>query len=125
MVDGIQFQPLKNATDIYYTTKTGVTYKNGHITGFNCRHRLFPYKKGYTQPLVSAEEIEKQRNIDQRMRKYERDIRYYKERALMYKGVDNDIYVQARNKARRINERYIQFAKDNSRAYYPSRTQIL
>lgn len=124
-VDGIKFQPLSNATDIYYTTKSGKTYKNGHITGFNCRHRLFPYKKGYSQPMVSAKEIEKQRNIDQRMRKYERDVRYYKEQALMYKGIDNKKYVQAKAKAIEINKQYIAFAKENSRAYYPSRTKVL
>ena len=125
VVDGIQFQPLSNATDIYYTTKAGKTYKNGHITGYNCRHRLFPYKKGYSQPMVSAKEIEKQRQIDATMRKYERDIRYYKEKALMYKGIDYRIYVQAKSKARELNERYIQYAKENSRAYYPNRTKVL
>ena len=46
VVDGIEFQPLSNATDQYYTTKKGKTYKNGYLTGYNCRHYLMEYKKG-------------------------------------------------------------------------------
>lgn len=33
--DGRKFIPLETATDIYYTTKAGRTYKNG-LLGFNC-----------------------------------------------------------------------------------------
>lgn len=33
--DGREFIPLETATDIYYTTKAGKTYKNG-LLGFNC-----------------------------------------------------------------------------------------
>lgn len=35
-IDGISYQPLENATDIYQTTKSGKIYKNGCISGFNC-----------------------------------------------------------------------------------------
>lgn len=123
-VDGIQFQPLKNATDQFYTTKAGKVYKNGHITGFNCRHTLYAYEKGKTQPMVSARTIEKERAIDGRMREMERKIRKYKDTALMFKGQDKRISAEAWAKAKAENEKYIAFAKANHRAYYPNRTQL-
>lgn len=123
-VDGIQFQPLKNATDQFYTTKAGKVYKNGHITGFNCRHTLYAYEKGKTQPMVSARTIERERAIDRRMREMERKIRKYKDTALMFKGQDKRISAEAWAKAKAENEKYIAFAKANHRAYYPDRTQL-
>ena len=124
VVDGIQFQPLSNATDQYYTTKKGKVYKNGHITGYNCRHYLMEYKKGMRQISVSAKVVEKQRNIDHKMRYMERQIREWKDMALMHKGSSKELYAKARNKAIEYNKRYIQFAKSNGRAYYPSRTDV-
>ena len=124
IVDGIEFQPLSNATDQYYTTKKGKTYKNGHITGYNCRHYLMAYKKGLSQPEISADVIEKQRKIDQTMRSMERQIREWKDRALLYKGQDKEKYDEAKFKATAYNKRYIEFAKKNNRPYYPSRTDI-
>lgn len=124
VVDGIHFQPLSNATDQYHTTKKGKVYKNGHITGFNCRHYLTPYKKGYEQPMVSAKVVEKEREIDSKMRAMERLIRKWKETALIYKGVDKDKYVRAKAKATNYNQKYIAYAKANKRAYYPSRTDV-
>lgn len=123
-VDGIQFQPLSNATDQFYTTKRGKVYKNGHITGYNCRHTLFPYKKGYSQPMVSAKTIERERAIDQKMRYLERQIRLWKDTALMYKGQNQKNYEKARLRATKYNNVYIEFAKKNKRAFYPNRTEI-
>lgn len=124
VVDGIEFQPLSNATDQYYTTKKGKTYKNGHITGYNCRHYLMEYKKGMRQVSVSADVVEKQREIDHKMRYMERQIRQWKDMALMHKGVDRELYLKARQKAINYNKKYIEFAKSNNRAYYPSRTDV-
>lgn len=124
VVDGIEFQPLSNATDQYYTTKRGKTYKNGHITGYNCRHYLMEYKKGEKQVSVSADVVEKQREIDHKMRYMERQIRQWKDMALMHKGVDRELYLKARQKAIQYNKKYIEFAKSNKRAYYPSRTDV-
>lgn len=123
-VDGIQFQPLKNATDQFYTTKAGKVYKNGHITGFNCRHTLYAYEKGKTQPMVSAKTIAKERAIDQRMRAYERKIRKYKDTVLMFKGQNKRLSAEAWAKAKAENAKYIAFAKANHRAYYPDRTKL-
>lgn len=123
-VDGIQFQPLSNATDQFYTTKKGKVYKNGHITGYNCRHTLRPYKKGYSEPMVSAREVERQRAIDHKMRAYERKIRHYKDEALMMKGQDKRASAWAWNKAKATNAEYVAYARKNHRAFYPDRTKI-
>lgn len=124
IVDGIEFQPLSNATDQYYTTRQGKVYKNGHITGYNCRHYLIAYKKGYEPPMVSAKVVAKQREIDHKMRYMERQVRFWKDKALMYKNEDKELYLSAKNKANEYNNKYIEFAKRNKRAYYPSRTDI-
>lgn len=124
VVDGIEFQPLSNATDQYYTTKKGKTYKNGYLTGYNCRHYLMEYKKGMRQVSVSADVVKKQREIDHKMRYMERQIRQWKDMALMHKGVDRELYLKARQKAIKYNKKYIEFAKSHQRAYYPSRTDV-
>ena len=124
IVDGIEFQPLSNATDQYYTTRAGKVYKNGHITGYNCRHYLMEYKKGVEPQKVSAKVVEQQREIDHKMRYMERQVRIWKDKALMYKNQDKELYLSAKNKANEYNIKYIEFAKRNKRAYYPSRTDI-
>ena len=48
-VDGLSYQPLEIATDIYETTRTGKVWKNG-LLGFNCRHYLTPYKANTADP---------------------------------------------------------------------------
>lgn len=124
VVDGIQFQPLENAMNQYYTTKAGKTYRNGHITGYNCRHYLIEYKKGVHQTPVSAETVEKERKIDHTMRYMERQVREWRDRALMHKGGNKALYARAMYKAKMYNQRYIEYARRNNRAYYPSRTEV-
>ena len=123
-VDGKEFIPLETATDVYVTTKTGKVYKNG-LLGYNCRHRILPYEQDMQIPNVSAKEIEKQRNIDHELRHYERMVRKWKEERELNKDVDRKRYLQARQKAIDWNKRYIQFAKENNRAYYPDRVKII
>lgn len=124
VVDGIQFQPLANATDQFYTTRAGKVYKNGHITGYNCRHYLMEYKRGFRQVEVSAEVVERERNIDHRMRQMERVIRRWKDAELIYKGEDREAYLKAKAKVEKYYRQYIEFAKANKRAFYPSRTDV-
>lgn len=125
-VDGIQFIPLKVATDQYVTTKSGKTYKNGHLTGYNCRHYAIPYKKGYEPPMVTKDVVEKQRAIDQRMRELERLIRHWKEKQLMYKGTNfTKEYKFATLKVRYWKQVYIEFCRKNKRAIETSRLEII
>ena len=124
-IDGINFQPLSNATDIYETTKSGKVYKNGCISGFNCRHILKPYTKGNKPTEIPANVIDKQREVDRTQRYLERGVRAWKERALLFKGIDNKRYIYSKNKAKEWNERYIDYSRDNQVAYYPSRIDII
>jgi hypothetical protein len=121
--DGRKYVPLEKATDVYYTTKAGKTYKNG-LLGFNCRHYLVPYEDGFRFPRISKEEAKKEYKITQKQRSLEREVRYWRNEALMYKNTNREYYQIARNTAIDANKEYIAFSKDNSRAYYPSRTQI-
>lgn len=123
-VDGITFVPLENATDIFVTTKSGKVYKNG-LLGFNCRHYLTPYRKGAEIPSVNAEIIDKEREIDKKMRYLERNVRQWKEERDLNNGIDQKRYLQARKKAIEWNKKYIQFAQENERAYYPDRVKII
>lgn len=122
--DGRKYVPLEKATDVYYTTKAGKTYKNG-LLGFNCRHYLVAYKDGYKFPKVSAEEEREQYKITLKQRELERDVRYWRTEAIMNKGVYNEYYKIARNSAIEANKQYIAFSKAKNRAYYPSRTKII
>lgn len=122
--DGRKYVPLEEATDVYYTTKAGKTYKNG-LLGFNCRHYLVAYKDNYKFPKVSAEEEREQYKITLKQRQLERDVRYWRTQAIEIKGVDAKAYSFARQKAIDYNKKYIAFSKENNRAYYPSRTKII
>lgn len=124
VVDGIQFQPLSNATDQFYTTKRGKVYKNGHLTGYNCRHYAVAYKKGQELPMVSAKVVQRERLIDAKMRAYERKIRAFKEKSLIDRGVDERASQIAKAKWKFLYEEYIKFARANGRAYYPDRTEV-
>lgn len=122
--DGRSFVPLEKATDIYYTTKAGKTYKNG-LLGFNCRHRLLPYREGMVIPSITEEERKREDTITKKQRAMERLVIRYREEAAMNKGVDTIAYKKAKKNAVEAYERYKKFSKDNGRAYYPDRVKIL
>ena len=124
-IDGISYEPLENATDIYERTKSGKVYKNGCISGFNCIHILVPYKKGNKPIEIPRQVIDKQREISTKQRYFERGVREWKEKALLYKAIDKKLYDFARVKAKQWNERYMEYSKKNDVAYYPSRTDII
>ena len=122
--DGREYVPLEVATDVYYTTKKGKRYKNG-LLGFNCRHRLLPYKVGMLIPTVSEEERKREDAITKRQRELERTVIRWREEALMQKGVNAVEYKKARVNAINANKRYQEYSKTNGRAYYPDRVKIL
>lgn len=122
--DGRVYVPLEEATDVFYTTKAGKTYKNG-LLGFNCRHYLMPYKSGMVIPYVSKETQQKQQKINTKQRELERVVRGYREDALFYKNLNREKYLEARRNAIAANQAYIKFSHDNGRAYYPSRVELL
>lgn len=122
--DGRRFVPLETATDIFYTTKAGVSYKNG-LLGFNCRHFLVPYKSGYRFPKPNAAEERKQYAITVKQRELERTVRLWKTKAVTYKGTDEEAYKNAKRKAQEANAAYIAYSRKNNRAYDPSRTKLI
>lgn len=122
--DGKPYVPLEKATDVYYTTKAGKTYKNG-LLGFNCRHYIMPYRTNMVIPFVDKETQQKERAINTRQRELERRVREQREKALIFRKLNRERYLAARRKAIDTNREYIQFSKDNGRAYYPSRVKLL
>lgn len=122
--DGRSYQPLENATDIYYTTKSGKTYKNG-LLGFNCRHYLVEYENGLRFGKQTEAEERKEYAITERQREYERDIRRLKVKAVENKGVDERAYKEAIDGYKRLTNEYIEFSKAHGRAYYKSRIRII
>lgn len=125
IIDGIKYEPLSMATDVYEMTKTGKIYKNGCISGFNCRHTLQPYNNGNRPLKISAQVINKQREINNKQRYLERGIRLWKDRALLFKDIDKNQYLFSLKKAKEWNKRYIEYSKANKVPYYPSRVDIL
>lgn len=126
--DGRKFVPLEVATDqnnVYYTNpKTGTKYKGG-LLGYNCRHYLVPYKSGFRFPKPDVKEERKQYDITKKQRSYERNVIRWRTEAVQYKGINQDRYEFAKKKATEWNKAYIEFSRQNGRAYYPSRTKIL
>ena len=121
--DGRKYVPIEKATDIFYTTKAGRTYKNG-LLGFNCRHKLYPYKEGMVVPHVSKREQELERLITQRQRALERHVLEWRDKELAQKGNAVE-YKKAAKKARYWYDQYKSFSKSNGRAFYPDRVKIL
>lgn len=124
VIDGIGYQPLSNATDIYETTSKGITYKNGCLSGFNCRHKVKPYKTGNKPNYIPPKVIERQRIIEKRQRELERTVRKYESRALGWRKLDKQKYLHYKNLANKWKNDYIDFSKKNNVAYYPSRLDI-
>lgn len=122
--DGKYFQPLENATDIYYTTKAGRVYKNG-LLGFNCRHKLFEYQPGMVIPTVDGETQKREYGITKLQRQLERGVIEAREKALAYKGADIKKYRIWRNEAARRYNMYKAFSIEHKRAFYPDRVKIL
>lgn len=122
--DGKKITPLEEATDVYYTTKAGRTYKNG-LLGFNCRHKLYEYKPGMAVPTVSEEAQKREYTITRKQRAMEREVISAREMALCFKDTDISFYRKWRKIAVERYESYKQFSKDSGRAYYPDRVKIL
>lgn len=121
--DGHAYVPLETATDVYYTTKAGKTYKNG-LLGFNCRHKLYEYVPGMGIPKVSRAEQRKENKINTKQRAMEKTVREWRMREELNKGAGNTAeYLYAQKKASEAYARYRKFSQENGRAYYPDRVK--
>ena len=124
---GVSYQPLENAVNVSYTTRSGKTYMNG-LLGFNCRHRLIPYNDKQEPPKgFTREQTEKAVKLDEQQRKMEREIRKVKQRAFLLRGVQDVEKDAAGNlfaQARKMTEEYRAFCRKNNRVAMIFRTQV-
>lgn len=122
--DGHKYVPLETATDVYYTTKAGKTYKNG-LLGFNCRHKLYEYVPGMGIPKVSRAEQQKENKLNTKQRAMEKTVREWRMKAELNKDAGNTpAFFNAQKKASEAYARYRKFSLENGRAYYPDRVKI-
>ncbi len=124
VIDNIPYEPLSNATDIFDVTKAGKVYKNGCISGFNCRHKLEPYKHGSRPVQIPAKVIEKQREVNNTQRAYERQIRRLRSQAILFKDVSKTTARMAKIKAKAVYNDYKEYSREKSVAFYPSRVEV-
>lgn len=131
--DGKEYIPLEIATNAVFKG-----YRNGHILGYNCRHKLYPYKTGMTPNKVSEEEREREYGITGKQRLFEREIRKAKDLALTFeRGSQNTRqfskqqidfmnmkHLEYKNKATMLTREYNKFCEENNRVKYRSRLQV-
>lgn len=120
-IDGVSYQPLENATEIY--DKYG--YRNGCLSGFNCRHKLIAYKKGFRPQQIPESVMIRQRELEREQRRMERTVRLYESRALMSKAEkQTKAYKHYKGLAESWTKRYEDFSRKNQIPFYPSRLDI-
>lgn len=116
--DGRDYVPLEVATEAMFKG-----HRNG-LLGYNCRHKLVPYRKGIKAITVSKREQQREKQISDMQRALEREIRYSKDLAMSFKGLNQDKYDYYRNKTTVLTSEYVDFCKSNNRVVYRSRLQI-
>lgn len=119
-IDGKKIYPLKEATDVFVTTKAGRVWKNG-LLGFNCRHKLYPYEPGMRQPEVSEAQRKQEYAIELKQRELERQIRKCKTDSKIMEGAEAQ---KQRLMAKQLTKEYEKFCVSNGRAFYQSRIVI-
>ena len=122
--DGRKYVPLEVATDIWYTTKKGVRYKNG-LLGFNCRHSLSAYESGVSEVSPSPLVQKRERDITAKQREYERAIRKAKAVRETARNLDKQVYTNATHKVKELTASYKEYCAENHRAYYPDNIKII
>lgn len=121
-LDGKNVYSLPDITDVMGP----YGYKNNVYIGFNCRHRLIPYDPQKSAPTqFSEQDIKKQREIEEKIRKMERDIRLQKTRILFYEQLDEKkIAKDIENKCKIMVERYKAYCERNGYAWNEYRIRI-
>lgn len=120
-----RYVPIEEATDRYYTTKAGVTYKNGTLSGFNCRHYTIPYTEdGERPPKLTDERIEKARAIEQEQRRLERRVYHLREKYYAFKDQNEKRALNYYRQAAQAKRDYVRFCRENEVAWYPSRIRV-
>ena len=101
-------------------------YHNNIICGFNCRHRLIPYKPGTVAPKeFSKEELDQQRQIEANIREMERTIRLKKKQLALYNELGDKIAIK--NLKAQINKlvaHYKAYCEKYGYAWYQYRIEV-
>lgn len=125
IVDKIEGKNVYSLEDIMDVVVLPYGYKNNIIGGFNCRHKLIPYTKGSVAPTeYDAEDIKKQREINAKLREYEREIRRLKRLSIFYKATDKKLSIMYLDKAKQLTKEYKEFANKNGYAWLPYRLEV-
>ena len=123
--DGISYIPIEAATDQFYTTKTGRTYKNGCITGYNCRHKTIPFDGLQSRPdPIPAHIIAKKRAAEEEQRARERAIRYEREKAAFLRNINPQASAAATLNAKKMLADYERFSVRAGLPRIDGRTEI-
>lgn len=130
--DGKEYIPLEVATNAIFKG-----HRNG-LLGYNCRHKLVPYKTGMRANKVSETERKREYEITKEQRLLEREIRKHKDMAVSFQRGNQDTrqfskqqvefmnskYQEHKQKADMLTKQYYQFCEDNNRVKYRSRLKI-
>ena len=100
-------------------------YTNNIIVGFNCRHKLVPYKPNSVPPQeYTKEQVKRNREINQTLRQMEREIRLYKQQSILYNSIDKSLARKYKLKAEQLMAEYKKFANENGYAWYEWRVRV-
>lgn len=102
-------------------------YNNNIICGFNCRHKLIPYKLGAVAPeKYSGKEVAKERKIEAQMREMEREIRKLKTNEILcIKIGDIKNAKNFRTQWKSLFAHYKAFCEKNGYAWYQYRVNVI
>lgn len=103
----------------YYSLKEAC--ENGFLS-YNCQHRLIAYYKGIHLQTYDFVKVEQRRNISQKQRYLERQIRYL--RTKLELSLDDAEKKALRKQIKQLKSDYAQFCKDNNVPRYDWRTKI-
>ena len=110
-------------TDIMaQTDKYG--YHNNIISGFNCRHRLYPYKGQLPPTEYTKEDIRKQREVENKIRAMEREIRKQGEYAKFLESTDPKEAPIAKARLRNMVANYKDYCNRNGYAWEKYRITV-
>lgn len=101
-------------------------YKNNIYNGFNCRHRLIPYEPGKEPPTkYNEKDVKKQRQIEENIRRMEREIRYQKTRLLFYEQLnEKEIVKNLKKQIKIMIEKYKMYCEKNGYAWFEYRIKV-
>lgn len=104
----------------YYSLKEAC--ENGFLS-YNCQHRLIAYYKGIHIQQYDLVKVEQRRNISQRQRYLERQIRLLKTKLEL--SINTEEKKALRKQIKQLKDEYAQFCSDNNVPRYDWRTKII